>query len=203
MSLKNSKSIWSGEVVATIDMLWAIVIILFALVLSAITNPDTVKPGDKPVCVLAFDMEWPAANQQDIDLWVKPSDDIAVGFPLTNQHGKTLDIIRDEVAPLPRKADNAMPFSERICAHEILANTEYVVNVHFYAQRTPNVPVPVHVTVTEIDPHTADTKKFVDKVVYLKAKGHEITIARFKTNDAGLILINSINDIPFSIIGTK
>jgi hypothetical protein len=124
----------------------------------------------------------------DVDTWVKSPDDRPVGY--SRKDGKDFDLLRDDLGmPYERVADH---HHENVFARVSPAG-EYIVNLHMYASRGKAVfPIAVEVEVT-IKRGDQPIENVIHTTVNLMEEGQEVTVVRFKLNQQGELIRDSIN----------
>lgn len=189
---------WNGPTVAMIDMLLSLVVIFAALSLLAPkpAPPQAATLGDKPICMMAIDIEWDGKLTSDIDLWVKaPGDEKSIGF--ANAHNLYVDLVRDDLGGL---VDLTGKHSERTCVRAALDGS-YTVAVDLFRHATEDaLPIPVHVRVSFVDPSTAIMRVIYEGDISITATREEVTAVNFAIKGNALVA-DSINYIPTPIRG--
>lgn len=161
----------------------AMVIWLLPHVSPPADNASAVPPGNVVIAIT-----WPSGDT-DIDLWVTgPGEIVPVGY--SNKGGLLFNLLRDDLGDRP----DATPLNyENTYSRGIIAG-EYIVNVHCY--RCPVVPQKVEL---EISVNKGDDGKGVTPVavtsVELRANGEEKTALRFKLDEEGNMIPNSMNNV--------
>lgn len=148
------------------------------------------------------EITWPSELNTDIDLWVKAPNDLPVGY--SNKGAVFFNLLRDD---LGQYMDPTMINHEVAYTRGIIPG-EYIVNVHAYRGDYDNpLPTDVHAIVSiktegENGPVTAPV---LGTTVSLDYVGQEITVFRFKLDEAGRILPGSVNSLykPLRTYGSK
>ena len=185
------KSKWSAEVVSTIDMLlsFAVAMLVTALLVIPATPANTLT--DRSICSMAIDIEWPIGRDLDIDLWAQAPGDKPVGY--SSKDGTYLNLVRDDLGNV---TDTTKINTERVCARGVAVG-EYTVNIHYYMSRDKlDLPVPVAVVVSAVDPSSAIMTQLISKTVFLRYRGEELTVFRFSLDISGKLVSGSVHDIP-------
>jgi hypothetical protein len=185
--------IWSGQVIAKVDMLMALVAALVVMI--AEPQPQAQAAMDKSICQLAVDIEWGKGLPVDVDLWVQAPGDTPVGYSAKDGH--VFNLVRDDLG-ITYAADEVN--SERACAR-FTPDGDYAVNVHLYSHSS-SPPIGVVVTVSNVDVSAATMTTLITKTVKLDFKGQELTVVRWKMKD-GKVVSGSENDIPIKLRSKK
>lgn len=161
----------------------AMVIWLLPHVSPPADNASAVPPGNVVIAIT-----WPPGDT-DIDLWVTgPGEIVPVGY--SNKGGLLFNLLRDDLGDRP----DATPLNyENTYSRGIIAG-EYIVNVHCY--RCPVVPqmVDLEISVNKGEHSKGGTPVAVTSVE-LRANGEEKTALRFKLDDKGNMMPNSMNNV--------
>ncbi len=175
---------------AVIDILAVLILVFLVSMLdiSSKTQIDTTPEKDAQLSVILY---WDIKSDSDVDLWVKAPDDLQVGF--SRPHGKHFDLVRDDLgrAQDPDSRNLEIQFARNYPAGE------YIVNVMMY--RTHDKIFPVHAWV-EV---WRGKQMLAKENVTLTHDGDEQTALRFKLDNDGNLLPDSINHIyqPLFFIG--
>ncbi len=174
--------------------------ILLLIVVIFWMNPkaeDAEKSKMVPPGSILFEIEWPKEADTDVDLWVQGPDGPAVGY--SNKGNKDLNLLRDDLGfTNDRSGENR---EVTICRGTPVG--EYIMNVHLYANKG-NYPLPIIVKgrVTLMKKTGSGIDKVCEKEVQLKYLGDEITIVRFKVDQEGNLVADSVNDLQKKIRST-
>lgn len=193
----DHSSIW----VPYADFLAGILVIFLvvAVLMLAHLNPTKKKTEDNQIVspgsitVLA---SW--KEDSDVDLWVKSPNDKPVGY--SRKQGKHFDLLRDD---LGRGFERAMNLHyENVFARTAPAG-EYAINLHMYSN-VSNAAWPIIVEiridiVKRVGDGKADIKKVLSTNVSLVKTGQEITVVRFKINQEGDLIDDSIRQDPIPL----
>jgi hypothetical protein len=147
------------------------------------TESDAEPPGNVVVAIT-----WPAGNT-DIDLWVYgPGELNPVGY--SNKGGVLFNLLRDDLGDMP----DATPLNYENAYTRGVPAGEYIVNVHCY--RCPIVPQKVHVEVSINDGKPGKgMRSITTTALALRANGEERTALRFKLDDKGGLVPDSLNAV--------
>jgi hypothetical protein len=177
---------WSGEVVATIDMLLALFVIMLAL--AVLVHPHKPKAADQSPGQLTIEMTWPLGEDDDVDLWTQAPGGKPCGYSNKTDHGMAL--LRDD---LGASADMDSRNYE-IAVANVVRPGLYIVNAHFYRWRKGPTSVPVTITI-KFHPIGPDPIVIATMTKTMR-EGQELTFIRFRMDDKGQLVPGSINDIP-------
>lgn len=180
---------WNGPVIATIDMLMALMAVF--LVLMSPPVPPKAAASDKPICIMAVDIEWPGDLPTDVDLWVMGPDGRPVGY--SAKDGAVFNLVRDDLGTVN---DTNLQNRERACARN-LPDGEYIVNVHLYHSDAFQ-SIPVEMIVSLVDPSSAEMREIEKRQVTLEKPGQQITMLRFSIKD-GELVTGSENNLPINL----
>lgn len=171
--------------------------ILMAMLLLSVINPP--KPEDAKDIIIGemrVEMAWADNVDSDIDLWVQAPNEKPVGYSAKNQ--KTFNLLRDDLG----MTSDAMPINYEVAITRGLPTGEYVVNVHFYSDRTRSSPIEVTIQVSIQPSPERPVTKFSKKII-LRKVGDEITVFRFHLDSRMNIVTGSMNDIQKNIRAAK
>lgn len=161
---------------------------MVAFMLPYLNDPSKRDNAEPPGNVIAA-ITWPAGNT-DVDLWVTgPGEVGAVGY--SNKNGLLWNLLRDDLGTSP---DATSLNYENAYTRGILPG-EYIVNVHCY--RCPVLPINVEVEIS-IKNDMGDKsgmKILATTVVPIKKDKTEHTAIRFKLDDAGNVVPNTMNNV--------
>lgn len=173
-----------------IDVVLCVVLVLLVLVHPPRKDADAKPPGE-----MAIEMTWPARCPADIDLWIKPPGERAVGY--SNRNGTIVNLLRDDLG-----FTNDLSFEEggvnlETAYARFHKDGEYIINVHGYSKLDKcERPVPVHVRVYRRN----GASNILRKTVHVSKAGDEITVARI-TLDGNKV--TDISDLPIKIRGAE
>lgn len=157
---------------------------------------ESKKEESKSAGDMMVEIHWPDRVDIDIDLWVKsPDDEVPVGY--SNRAGKTFNLLRDDLG----MSNDSTPRNYEMAYSRGLPPGEYVINIHYFADRTPGSEtheVPVEVLISSksggADKVTGGMKQIISRKAVLREKGEEITVVRFTILENGELEQESIND---------
>lgn len=153
------------------------------------------KEESKSAGDMMVEIHWTDNVDIDIDLWVKsPDDERPVGY--SNRAGKTFNLLRDDLGA----SNDSTTRNYEMAYTRGLPPGEYVVNIHYFADRTPGDTheVPVEVLISSkaggADKVTGGMKQIISRKAVLRAKDEEVTVVRFTILESGELDEESIND---------
>ena len=149
------------------------------------TADDTTPPGN-----VIVEVRWPDEIDADVDLWVQAPGDVPVGY--SNKGGAVFNLLRDD---LGKRVDVTGLNYETSYSRGILPG-EYAVNLHLYRnpvqglsrtgdrghQRQAAAP-------------TDPPRQLLASKVLLAREGEELTVYRFRLNDAGTLVAGSVHSL--------
>lgn len=187
LGVGEMKTKWSGEVVATIDMLLALFVIMLAL--AVLVQPHKPKTPDESPGQMKIELRWDGDN--DVDLWaLAPGTKSAVGYSHKTDHG--MAILRDDLGP----SADADSLDYELATAMIVRPGLFVVNAHLYRHREGTLPVHVRLKVSILPTGAKDWVEIAKLSADLVREGQELTLVRFRMDDKGQLVPNSINDLP-------
>lgn len=139
------------------------------------------------------ELRWPDEVDADVDLWVAAPTDKPVGY--SNQSAKVFNLLRDDVGV----NNDLSGINYEVAYSRGIPAGEYAVNVHFFSDRTYAAPVEAQITVSLKKDTKRSAKRILTKNVSLKRLGQELTVIRFRMNEAAELERASINDLPVSL----
>ncbi len=159
-------------------------------------KPDAKTEEVKSAGDMMVEIHWPDKVDIDIDLWVKsPDDERPVGY--SNRAGKTFNLLRDDLG----KSNDSTDRNYEMAYARGLPEGEYIINIHYFADREPGgiheVPVEVIIStkVTGADRVAGGMKQIITRKAVLRVTGEEITVVRFTIDKNGELVKDSINDL--------
>ncbi len=182
-----------GDVVFNLLMVFALLFIILP------HNPKKEEAKTQEVKSagdMMVEIHWPDKVDIDIDLWVKsPDDELAVGY--SNRAGKTFNLLRDDLG----MARDSTTRNYEMAYSRGLPPGEYVINLHYYADREPGantheVPVDVIISIktTDGDGINGGMRQAIIRKAILRATNEELTVVRFVILENGELDKESIND---------
>lgn len=166
-------------------------VVIVLLLLPHINPPaQAAKQSMDPPGNVMVEMRWPFELDTDIDLWVLAPGDSPVGY--SHKDCSALNLLRDDRGHL-RDASN---LNYEVSYSRGAPAGEYVVNPHLYNSRSDIlVPIPVDVVVSVRRSASAGAQQIVTSTVLLRRVGEEITVFRFKLDDNGQLVADSVHNI--------
>ncbi len=144
-------------------------------------------PGD-----VIFQLTWPDGQDMDIDQWVRAPGSISIGY--SNKGGPICNLLRDD---LGMHGDPLQTNHEITVCRGIIPGGEYSWTVHFYAQRSGKLPVPVQLAASVRTP-TAHIDLF-HTALTLRLPGIETTVARFRLTEEGTLVPGSLHSTDIAL----
>lgn len=188
-----NNSILTWQNVSKVFMLLTFMMLPFVQQLQKKTEAKTEEV--KSAGDMMVEIHWPDKVDIDIDLWVKsPDDERPVGY--SNRAGKTFNLLRDDLG----KSNDTTDRNFEMAYARGLPEGEYIINIHYFADREPGdtheVPVEVIVSTKASGPDKSSggMKQIVTRKAVLRVKGEEITVVRFTIDKNGELVKDSVND---------
>jgi hypothetical protein len=173
------------------DMLFLLVfvyLVISAVALAHVAKKDEESKGATAPGRIVVEMNWAKDLDEDVDLWVQGPGDVPVGY--SNKSGVIFNLLRDD---LGRSADlNSMNYE--VAYGRGKWPGEYVVNAMLYRDRDHKFPVPATVRVS-LQGDNGDVQQILTSNVALTYEGQETTVFRFKLDDKGHYVADSLNRI--------
>ncbi len=169
--------------IPTLDVLFAMLMLLVMLPHAKADNPSDPPPG-----TLVVEIVWPFAQDADVDLWVAAPGDVPVGY--SNKGGLIFNLLRDDLGSYTA---DILPVNYEVTYSRGVVDGEYQVNVHLYRNRGATLPIKVVVRV-KLNQNNS-TRLLHTKNVALETQGQEITVFRWDMRD-GQEVAGSLHDIP-------
>lgn len=182
---------WRGMNVSFRDMLFLLVfvyLVISAVALAHVAKKEEESKGTTAPGRIVVEMNWQKDLDEDVDLWVQGPGDVPVGY--SNKSGVIFNLLRDD---LGRSADlNSMNYE--VAYGRGKWPGEYVVNTMLYRDRDRVFPVPVTVRVS-LQGDDGNVQQVLTSDVALAFEGQETTVFRFKLDDRGHLVPDSVNRI--------
>jgi hypothetical protein len=141
-----------------------------------------VPPGN-----VIIETYWPDTSTADVDQWVQGPGDVPVGY--SNKGGGLFNLLRDDLGHV---MDVSGRNYETSFSRGVLPG-EYTVNLHAYRGTYP-LTAKVVVSVRPTD--TNVVRQIIVTDATLQHSGQEITVARWKLDDAGALVAGSLHHLP-------
>jgi hypothetical protein len=181
---------WRGMNVSFRDMLFLLVfayLIISAVALAHVAKKeqqasqnDSVPPGH-----VVVELTWSKDVDADVDLWVQAPGDVPVGY--SNKSGVIFNLLRDDMG---RSGDpNSMNYEVAYGRGHWAG--EYTVNAMLYRSRDKKLPLPATIKVALRTNNSV--QQVLQSNVELAFEGQETTVFRFKLDEHGAFLPDSVN----------
>ena len=156
-------------------------------------HEETTEPPGNVI----VELRWPDEMDSDVDLWVEGPGDRPVGY--SNKGGLIFNLLRDD---LGKRAD-ATGMNYEVSYSRGIPAGEYTVNVHLYRNPTRVFPVPVTV-VTSVKKNAQESaRQLLASRIELKREGEETTVLRFRLDDDGDLVPNSVHSLQRNLRSRK
>jgi hypothetical protein len=152
----------------------------------------TEPPGN-----VIVEVRWPDAIDADVDLWVLAPGDRPVGY--SNKGGTYFNLLRDD---LGRQADPT-EMNYEIAYSRGLPAGEYTINLHYYRDTRGIGSVPVTVVASTKRSVSEPSRPILTSRIELFAQGEERTVVRFRLDEAGNLVRDSISTLQRPLRGRK
>lgn len=183
---------WRGMNVSFRDMLFLLVfgyLIISAVALAHVAKKDQEETtNSNPPGHVIVEMIWARDIDADVDLWVQAPGDVPVGY--SNKSGAIFSLLRDDLG----RSGEANSMNYEVSYARGHHAGEYAVNAMLYRSRDRKLPLPVTVKVSLKDPR-GDVKQVLQSNVELSFEGQETTVFRFKLDEKGAFVADSMNRI--------
>jgi len=182
---------WRGMNVSFRDMLFLLVfayLVIGAVALAHVRKQQQETSGATPPGSVIVEIHWDDKIDADVDLWVQAPGDVPVGY--SNKSGMVFNLVRDDLG----HSGDPLSMNYEIAYGRGIFPGEYTVNAHVYRSVDNHFPIPVRATVSVHDPD-GSVRKLLESNVELKFQGQESTIFRFKLDEKGNLVADSLNRI--------
>ncbi len=154
-------------------------------------NPPDAKTADAmdPPGNVIVEARWADAWDTDVDVWVQAPGDVPVGY--SNKGGAIFNLLRDD---LGRRGD-ATEMNYEVTYSRGIPPGEYTVNMHLYRNPERKLPVPVTVVVSVKKTAQESGKQILASKVKLSREGQEVTVFRFRLDEAGDLVPGSVHNL--------
>ncbi|MEK9596993.1 MAG: hypothetical protein VW057_13600 [Rhodospirillaceae bacterium] len=173
---------------ALIGFVAMVILLLPHIKPTEVETQDHKAPGN-----VIVELHWPSTMPYDIDLWVKAPRQAPVGF--WNMGGETFNLLRDD---LGSEADATDENYEISYSRGIPAG-EYIVNVHQYGPLPANTVVKVSVVVS-VRTRLEAARQILNTDVELSRQGQEVTAFRFRLDEEGGLVPDSVNTLSSRLV---
>lgn len=162
-------------------------------------NPPVKQPTEQEASApgnVMVEVRWDDTIDADVDLWVEGPGDLPVGY--SNLAGQVFNLLRDDIGA---RSDVSDLNYENAYSRGIVAG-DYTVNLNMYFNRADVWPVKATVIVSTIKPSgsTRSSKQILVSSVELRQRGEELTVFRFKLDDDGDLVPDSVNAIQRKLV---
>lgn len=163
--MKNYRGYHNNNI-SFIDMLFNIIVVFVLLFFISIMimNPPSKKKDIEAKADVLIVMTWPDFNPHDIDLWIKPPNDIPIYY--NRRENSFLFLDKDDLGStnnyvMQDDKKVYLPSRREVVSFRGREPGRYVANVHFYLPKTvneevmtsyDNTPIPVTVELIQINP---------------------------------------------------
>ncbi len=173
---------------ALIGFVAMVILLLPHIKPTEVETQDHKAPGN-----VIVELHWPSTMPYDIDLWVKAPRQAPVGF--WNMGGETFNLLRDD---LGSEADATDENYEISYSRGIPAG-EYIVNVHQYGPLPADTVVKVSVVVS-VRTRLEAARQILNTDVELSRQGQEVTAFRFRLDEEGGLVPDSVNTLSSRLV---
>lgn len=136
---------------------------------------------------IMVEMEWSPGSDCDIDLWVKgPRDLLPVGYSRTNDAQSSY--LRDDKG----KTGDLSSFNYETVSIRALSAGVYIINVHWFGDRSENGTVEVMVRAS-ISKSGGASFRVAEQKLLMTFKGEETTAFTFEIDDKGDVVAGSFS----------
>ena len=183
---------WRGMNVSFRDMLFLLVfayLVIGAVALAHVAKQDEQQSkGQAPPGNVIVEMFWDKAIDADVDLWVQAPGDVPVGY--SNKSGMIFNLVRDDLG----KGGDPNSMNYEVSYGRGHWAGEYVVNAMLYRSRDKKYPVSARIKVSQQD-QQGRVQQVLQSNVELAFEGQETTVFRFRLDEKGAFIPDSMNRI--------
>ena len=183
---------WRGMNVLFRDMLFLLVfayLVIGAVALAHVAkNDEQQSKGQAPPGNVIVEMFWDKAIDADVDLWVQAPGDVPVGY--SNKSGTIFNLVRDDLG----KGGDPNSMNYEVSYGRGRWGGEYVVNATLYRSRDEKHPVSVQIKVSH-QSQEGRVLQVLQSNVELTFEGQETTVFRFRLDEKGEFIADSMNRI--------
>ena len=183
---------WRGMNVSFRDMLFLLVfayLVIGAVALAHIAKKDDDQSkGQTPPGNVIVEMFWDKDTDADVDLWVQGPGDVPVGY--SNKSGMIFNLVRDDLG----KGGDPNSMNYEVSYGRGHWPGEYVVNAMLFRSRDNKYPVPVQIKVS-LQNRQGEVHQALQSNVELRFEGQETTAFRFRIDEKGEFIADSMNRI--------
>ena len=183
---------WRGMNVSFRDMLFLLVfayLVIGAVALAHVAKKEEEQSkGQTPPGNVIVEMFWDKAIDADVDLWVQGPGDVPVGY--SNKSGVIFNLVRDDLG----KSGDPNSMNYEVSYGRGRWPGEYVVNAMLYRSRDNKLPVNAQIKVS-LQNQQGQVRQALQSSVELTSEGHETTVFRFRMDEKGEFVADSMNRI--------
>ena len=183
---------WRGMNVSFRDMLFLLVfayLVIGAVALAHIAKKDDDQSkGQTPPGNVIVEMFWDKDTDADVDLWVQGPGDVPVGY--SNKSGMIFNLVRDDLG----KGGDPNSMNYEVSYGRGHWPGEYVVNAMLFRSRDNKYPLPVQIKVS-LQNRQGEVHQALQSNVELRFEGQETTAFRFRIDEKGEFIADSMNRI--------
>jgi hypothetical protein len=180
---ENAVSMWTS-VVKVLFLLCSALLAFVVIQIMKKADDGATPPGS-----VIVDIHWDDKIDADVDLWVLAPGDVPVGY--SNKAGIIFNLLRDD---LGHSGDPVSMNYEVAYGRGIWTNGEYVVNAHLYRSVDQQFPISVRAKLAVRDAQ-GNTRNVLTSTIDLNFVGQETTIWRFRLDEQGQLVPDSLNRI--------
>jgi hypothetical protein len=159
-------------------------VVLALIAISHVVEKVEAKAAKEPLGNVMVQINWPAQDDSDVDLWVQAPGDVPVGY--SNLNGRLFNLLRDD---LGQHGDTTNMNQEDALSRGI-APGEYAVNIHLYSNSGGQLPIPVTARISSWSGQ-GRAVDLVNTTVNLTYVGQELTVLRFRLQADGTLVAGS------------
>lgn len=185
----NTDTVFRDVILLTLVGFVAMVIMLLPHIQKKQDQNDEKKPPGNVI----VEMHWPSEMKFDVDLWVKGPNSTPVGF--WNQGNDVFNLLRDDLGV---EGDATNENYEVSYSRGIIAG-EYIVNIHLYGVKPPDVVVPVNVVVS-VRTKYESARQILATTVNLRERNQEETAFKFRLTSEGELVKGSVSTLRHPLI---
>lgn len=185
----NTDTVFRDVILLTLVGFVAMVIML----LPHISKKQEEREDHRPPGNVIIEMHWPNDMQFDVDLWVQGPDSTPVGF--WNQGNDVFNLLRDD---LGIEGDATNENYEVSYSRGIFAG-EYIVNVHMYGVKPPDLIIPVKIVVS-VRTKYESARQILASTVELRDRNQEETAFKFRLTSEGELVAGSVSTLRHPLI---
>ena len=182
---------WRGMNVSFRDMLFLLVfayLVIGAVALAHVQKKQEETSGATPPGSVIAEIRWDDKIDADIDLWVQAPGDVPVGY--SNKSGVIFNLVRDDLG----KGSDPNSMNYEIAYGRGHWPGEYVVNAMLYRSRDRKYPVDTQIKVS-LQNQQGQVRQALASNVELAFEGQETTVFRFRLDEKGELIADSMNRI--------